>query len=385
MFDALQANARRRLVVVRMDGVAEPPELKHYEVFARRLDSIELDADAADAADRVRRSAFPDDIQKTSTAAEAELAEKLIAKIRAGKNLVIIVGPYAFAEAAVRLATPSNTIRGFLRARKLRGYAPWLDVMGSIARATAADEDDAAKAVVTAMSDGTTESGLGVYLRLLAANWARTPGTGRLFIVATSPDYRTDMALRSAGLPVEHLRLIHHPREADRLLAERVIVRNGRPVVSALGSNDKIFDDDDRVVLIKPFGCVETAKQALLTAEHWRQASMGMPLPDTVAGHMSHAMLLALGAGAFAPSFQFLFSLLLPKALADLDGNAHRYLFHNPDARVIDPLHRIEAAVLKSPEVDFFQTWLTNTYKLYLRRGDPVALLSWLEHYLNQP
>ncbi len=385
-FDALQANSRRRLVVVRLGGAAEPAELEVFKPFQDRTASIEVGGDNG-AVDQVRRSAFPGDMLQTSTDAEATLAARLISKIRTGKNLVIVVGPYAFAEAAVPLATPSAAIRGFLRSRKLRGYAPWLDVMGSIARATASDEEDAAQAVASALSVGDMESGaLAVYLRLLAANWGRTPGAGRLFIVATSPDNRIDLALRSAAMPVQHLRLVHHPREPNRLFAERVTVESGRLARTRIGPDEPAFEERDRVVLIKPFGCVESPQQALLTSEHWRQAAAEMPLPDTVASHMTHAMLIALGAGAFAPSFQILFAVLLPKALADRDGNANRYLIHNPDARVSDPLHRIEASVLKTDEEGgYFQIWLSNTYKLYLKRSDPIALLSWLDHYLNQP
>jgi hypothetical protein len=101
---------------------------------------------------------------------------------------------------------------------------------------------------------------------------------------------------------------------------------------------------------------------------------------------LSRSMLLALGAGAFAPSFQFLFTLLLPRALDDLNGNARRYLFHNPLAKVADPLHRIERTLLgeESDEHELFADWLRQHYKLRPRRGHSITLLRWMDHYLNQ-
>ncbi len=153
-----------------------------------------------------------------------------------------------------------------------------------------------------------------------------------------------------------------------------------------LVGTEGIYQDQDRVVLIKPMGCVEKAQMALLTAEHWRQTAAEMELPDTVASDMSRAILLVLGAGGFAPSLQLLFRTLLFAALDDKDGNANCFMFHNPNARVLDPLHRIESTVLRSrTERRLFETWLGNTRcKLYLECGDPIELLRWLDHYLNQ-
>ena len=386
--DAMQAQPHRRLVVARVDGPGAPPaELAAFAPFEARTASIEI-ADPAQALDQVRRAAFPGQVVEISTEQEAKLAGDIIGKVRTGTNLVVIVGPYAFAEAEAPQMTPSSAIRGFLRSRKLRGYAPWLDVMGSIARATAADEEDAAQAVVTALSNGSSvPTGLGVYLRLLAANLERTPGAGRLFVITTGPDLRVDMALRSARMPVQHLRLVHKPREEKSLFIERLTVEHGKIKRSEPIAADTMDDENDRVVLIKPFGCVESARDALLTAEHWRRAVTEMPLPPGMGQHLSRSVLLALGAGAFAPSFQFLFSLLLPGALRDQSGNTRRYLFHNPAAKVADPLHRIEAAILnpQSAEHELFKIWLADNYKLYPRSGHSISLLGWMDRHLNQP
>src|SRR5205823_1705263 len=95
--------------------------------------------------------------------------------------------------------TPALTIRKLLRNKELRGFVPWFDVMGSIARATVNDDDSGAGDIAKVVSGDPGE--LGVYLRLFAANWARSAGSQRLFIVACEPDLRVDMALRQASMP----------------------------------------------------------------------------------------------------------------------------------------------------------------------------------------
>src|SRR5262249_51646752 len=97
---------------------------------------------------------------------------------------------------------------------------------------------------------------LGSYLRLVAANWTRVPGEGRLFLVNCSPDRRIDLALRSSALPVQHLRLVHCPSEPGRLLAERVTLDNGRAKRNPpIEDWENSHTAEDCVILIKPFGC----------------------------------------------------------------------------------------------------------------------------------
>jgi len=264
---------------------------------------------------------------------------------------------------------------------------PWLDVMGSIARATETDDDEAAKAVIDALSASKFGSGsLGVYLRLVAANWARRPGTGRVFIVVCSPDLRVDIALRSSAMPVEHVRIVHCPREPGRLFGERVVVVHGRADRQKIDAPADLLLPTDRVVLIKPFGCFDDPANVLLTAEQWRASSRDpMPLPDGIANVMTRSFLLVLGAGAFSPSLQILFSVLLRDALKRVDNNSNRYLVHRENARVPDPLHRVEAALANSthPKHAQFDTWVRDTYGLFLKPLDALLLLAWLDHLLQ--
>jgi hypothetical protein len=182
--------------------------------------------------------------------------------------------------------------------------------------------------------------------------------------------------------------LVHCPREPGRLLAERVTIVNGRAQ-----RNDPLDDPknsvtpEDRVVLIKPFGCFDQPEKALLTAEHWRESSAeAMPLPHGVANQMTRSFLLVLGAGAFSPSLQIVFKALLREALQRVGNNANRYLIHNANVRVPDPLHRVEAALARAEgeRRERFDGWLLDTYGLRLKVLDPVLFFTWLDHLLNE-
>lgn len=112
-----------------------------------------------------------------------------------------------------------------------------------------------------------------------------------------------------------------------------------------------------------------------------------MDLPGDVAQKMRRSCLLVLGAGVFSPSLQIVFSSLLRGALEYKDDNDNRFMIHNQAARVKDPLHRAEAALLsKSQPADRrkFDVWLLRTYGLQLRLFPPLALLAYLDHQLNE-
>lgn len=383
--DALNAHPQRRLVLAFVGGAPEPRELELFSQFADRIARIAVADDDA-SIEALILGALPQTVFHVSDAAEDQFAARLMGRFRAGKNCVVLIGPYAFAEAQTDRATPDWAIGRFLSRRALTGRPPWLDVMGSIARAMAGDDQEGAETIIDALAGdcANDQSGLGVYLRLLAANWARTPGLGRLFLVSSTPDKWVDLSLSSAAMPVPHLRLVHHARDRERVVAERLVLDDyrGRYV---LVDAEGLFDAQDKVVLIKPFGTIDRPDKAMLTAEHWRMNAVDIPLPDGMKSQMTNSVLLALGAGAFAPNFQMLFTTLLPTALEQKDNNAYRFLVHNPDVEVDDPLHRIEAAVIRSNDAGHFDEWLSNTYRLNVRKMDQVKLLVALEHHLNRP
>ncbi len=198
---------------------------------------------------------------------------------------------------------------------------------------------------------------------------------------------RLDMALGSDPMPVEHLRLVPNPSTETGLWAQRVVVMGGHPVRQDLTIGKDGVTDNDRVVLIKPFGCLEDTDHALLTAEQWRSgADREMPLPDGFLGQFRKAVLLVLGAGVFAPSLQILFTALLRGPLENKDHSSNRWLIPNTAARVPDPLHRIEAGLARTPDDglrDLFRNWMTYTYGLNLKALDPLLFLAWLDHFFN--
>lgn len=387
--DAMQARPDRRLVIALLGEAQAPAEFALFSPFRDRTETLALDATDPNALD-VLHAALPQALPNPDTE-EGRFANEVITKtLKAApqRSLTLILSPYAFAEGTEPTATPASIIQHLLKDRNLPGCVPWLDVMGSIARATETDDEDAARAVARAMSpnSGPLLGPLGVYLRLVAANWARVPGGGRLYIVSCSPDMRLDLALRSSAMPVQHLRLVHSPPEPSRLLAERVSIVNGRAQRDMLDSSAKITAAD-RVVLIKPFGCLEHPEKALLTAEQWRESpTEGMPLLDGVAIEIRRSFLLVLGAGAFSPSLQFLFKMLMREALLRVANNANRYLIHNSMARVDDPLHTVEAALARATDERHqrFDIWLADTYGLRLKLLDPLLFLAWLDHQRNE-
>jgi hypothetical protein len=387
--DALQARRDRRLIIALLGGAAPPTEFALFDPFRDRTTTVPLDADDPNALD-VIRLALPQAMPKPNTE-EGRFGSEVVARtLRATpqqRSLTLIFSPYAFAEGAERTATPAIAIRQFLRDRDLRGFLPWFDTMGSIARATDTTDDDAGSAVARAMDAGPLVGPLGVYLRLVAANWVRMPGKGRLFIVSCGPDLRLDLALRSSAMPVQHLRVVHcplEPKEDHRLLAQRVNIVGGRARPDLVDDPMNAVTDDDRVVLIKPFGCLEQPGKALLTAEQWRESSPGMTLPNGVANEMTRSFLLVIGAGAFSPSLQILFKVLLREALARQNRNSNRYLIHNINARVADPLYRVEAMLVRGKDQENFKTWLSDTYGLQLKLLDLLLFLTWLDHQLRE-
>jgi hypothetical protein len=390
--DAMRVRPDRRLVIVLLGGAVKPTEFKQFDDFAQRTETIHLEAELPDAM-AVLRAAVPGAIAVPDSEV-AKLASEVVLKTRYSTpkhSLTIVVGPYAFAEATEPTATPARMIRSFLRKRALHGFVPWLDVVGSIARATASDDDTGAQAIAEVLSpeSGLGGGALGVYLRLLAANWERYGDGTRLFIVVCGPDLRVDTALQSSAMPVGHVRLVHCPREPARLVAERVSIIGGRGQRQKWNNaEDEQLGENDRVVLIKPLGCIEQPEKAVLTAEQWRQSSVAqMPLPLNLAPEMTRSFLLVLGAGAFSPSLQIVFSALLHDALKRVANNSNRYMIHNPSVRVADPLHRVEALLARAPADDekrqAFEDWLRDTYGLKLRLLPSVPLLGWIDNRLN--
>jgi hypothetical protein len=388
--DALRSNPSQRLVTVLLGTSVTPSEFARFDEFANRRTNLQLDDGELNAV-TVLRAALPEAVPQPKSPEgrrAAELIGKTVAAVRA-KNLTIIVGPYAFAEVNEPNATPAGAIRHLLRSRNLPGFAPWLDVMGSIARATERDDEAAADAVHRALG-GVADSGcgtLGTYLRLLAANWVRRESTSRLILIACTPDLRLDLALRSSQMPVPHIRLVRRSGTQESLLAERIAVANLRTVVrTPISAATAPLEHADRVVLIKPFGCFENPENVLITAEHWRELSpeRQMQLPTGLALEISKSVVLVLGAGALTPSLMIVFRALLKDALENRDGNDNRYLVHNGKASVEDPLHELERT-LAAPDDDrrsLFEHWVYKVYGLNLDRLDPLTLLANFDHLL---
>jgi hypothetical protein len=151
-------------------------------------------------------------------------------------------------------------------------------------------------------------------------------------------------------------------------------------------------DDEDlpkaRVLLVKPFGSIasaEAAKRAMLTAEHWRLGVQAIPLPTWVTDNFASSVLLVLGAGIFTPNMQMLFRTLMPAALEQKQDNPYRYMIHNPGVEAEDPLHKIEAHLIRKRSGDAidFPQWVWDKYKLRVKAMDSLKLLVWIEHYLK--
>jgi hypothetical protein len=162
---------------------------------------------------------------------------------------------------------------------------------------------------------------------------------------------------------------------------------NTRAQRDTIDDPDNSVTDKDRVVLIKPFGCLEQSAKALITAEHWREISTeGMPLPRNFAGQMTRSFLLVLGAGAFSPSLQILFKVLLRSALKREHNNSNRYLIHNINAQEAEPLYSVEATLArdKDERQKRFDGWLFDTYGLHLKLLDPLLLFAWLDHQMSE-
>jgi hypothetical protein len=395
--DAMKARPDRRLVIVLLGDATKPDDFQRFAEFRDRTEEVKLSGHTPDAMS-VLRAAVPGAAKVPDTEV-AKFADKVLNVTRFGdpqRCLTIVVGPYAFAEAAEPGSTPTFAIRKFLRDAQLRGLAPWLDVAGSIARATNGDDEDGARAIAKALWPGGAgnDSALGIYLRLLAANWVRYSTGSRLILVSCSADRRVDMALESTGMPIPHVRLVHDhvPVEAERipqLWAQRLAL-NGYELQPSGNdwSDDRPLEPSDKVVHIKPFGCVSHAARALMTSEQWRSsAAGGMPLPNGLAGEMNSGALLVLGTGAFTPSLQIVFTTLLHKALRRVSRNSNRFMVHASDVRVADPLHRLEASLLRLPATDdrqrLLDDWLSDTYGLALKQLPLVPLLGWLDKLLN--
>lgn len=403
--DALRLRGDRRLVVLLIDGADAPPGFARFDEFAGRRSLLRLDSAAADPG-VVLHGVFPDASCRPGNPEGDHVAEILGKTLNATRNpkwLTIVVGPYAAAEVSASSGTPQQVASWLLKDRGLPGRAPWLDVLGSVARATFKDDDDAAMLVEKALSSTAAEAGaLETYLRLLAANWARrTTSASRLVIVACTPDRQLDLALRSAGMPVPHLRLVHCPQRAREkeelsdcpqkesgLFAQRIEVPNpGTAKATPLDSPLEPLEDRDRVILVKPFGCFEDLASLLITAEHWREnGSKPMPLPLGMVKDMARSVVVTLGAGAFAPSVQLVFRSLLRDALSKVEKHDYRYLVHDRRNAVQDDLHELERALAEQTGKHHatYETWLKDTYDLKLHRLELLTLLANFDHQLNR-
>jgi hypothetical protein len=388
-FDALQGNASRRLLVVLLDGAKAPNAFARFDGLPNAKPTIERASAGVDAVD-VLRAALPD-VAPVDNAPESNLAKELIIKTLTQPKprcLTIIVGPYAAAETNESGNTPERTIAWLLKQRGLPGNAPWFDVMASVACSTFDDPDDAAKEVQNAIDATSGARGtLEIYLRLLAANWARQASPSRLIIIVCTPGLRLDIELRSSAMPVRHVRLVHRPQLPDKLFAERIEVGKATPDRIEIPKPLDALRLDDRVVVIKPFGCFEDLKNLLISAEQWRDTNgRQMPLPTGLATEISTSAILVLGAGAFSPSLNMVFRVLLKDALANPEGHRFRFLVHDQRIEVPDELHRLERA-LADPRSEYsanFAGWLRDFYQLYLRRLEPITLLANFDHQLNR-
>lgn len=395
--DAMMVNPRRRLVIACVGGAPRPPALEQFNAFSDRMDTIAVSADDA-AEDAVFLACDPDLTPATPDSPEDELALDLMKRFRRQKSLVIVIGPYAFAEGDRDQMTPATAVKRFVDKNRLEGAPPWIDVMGSVAHSMGGAIEERVDKILDALRGDARQdkSGLGVYLRLIAANWQRTPGLGRLFIINTMPDEWIDLALSSRSLPVEHVKLIHNSQrekgrrdqqDSERLQIRHVYVSHGLPAERECQADDPILEAC-RVMLIKPFGSVaddEAAKRAVLSGEDWRGGVQAMPMPAAATKGITSAVLFVLGAGIFTPNMQMLFNILLPAQLEQKDENPYRYLIHNPKADVDDPLHRMEAFQIRdTSSANNFSRWAWNTYRLETRMLDPLKLLVSVEHFLNR-
>src|SRR6185312_3838178 len=147
---ALRQRADRRLVIACLNGAEEPPEFAAFAEFAARTTVLKLTGQSSDAA-TVIGVALPNSqpvADDDRTAIADEVVDKVIRRA-SGWSLTIVIGPYAFAEAGGHAASPACVIRRVLRdddrlrPENLRGFVPWLDVVGSVARSVVADDDDA--------------------------------------------------------------------------------------------------------------------------------------------------------------------------------------------------------------------------------------------------
>jgi len=389
--NAMRARSDRRLLVILLDGAEAPSAFARFDEFAARRTVLSLNSPVDATA--VLRAALPSAAPR-SDQQETNYAREVLNKTQLGQHpkwLTIIVGPYAAAESlSSPSATPQHAIAHVLGELGVPGTVPWLHVLGSVVRATKGDDDDTVSAIERALT-GTHggPSQLDTYLRILAWNWSRRQTPSRLVIISCTPDLRLDTALRTANVPVPHLRLVHCPARAGRLLAERISVNNSGDVVrTELKKPTDKLNQDDRVVLIKPFGCFEEQSSPLVTAEQWSQHAAGtpMPLPTGMAAEMVKSVVLTLGAGAFSPSLQVLFQSLLRDALSNPNKNRNRYLVHDAQPQVGDELHRLERHLVNRTDRhgENYEKWLYDFYGLDVLRMRAVTLLADLDRQLVQ-
>jgi len=391
--EALDARSDRRLVIVLLGGAQIPAEFTDLGRFVDRMKIIAAPADLVIAAKDVVDAALPNGVDRARMAELAKLADKqandiidrTIRKVPS-RSLTIVVGPYACAESMDLVATPTRGILKMLRGAALPGFAPWFEVMGSIAFACANDKVEAARRVVEALQAVRGVGTLRTYLRMVAASWELLQPAERLFIVSCSPENDIDDMLSGKdGTPVQHVRLVHCT-EAQGLIAERKV---GSDAPQRIANPRDSLKATDRVVLLKPFGSFDHAERAIFTAEEWREYSnIEMPLPRDMAMQMAKSYVIVLGAGGFSPSLQMVFNALLKTALHNPDGESNRFLLHNPDARVADVYHRTEAMLARGKReddnpTDRFLNWLLKTYNLRYKMVPPLSMLAALDDRLN--
>ncbi len=152
--EALTANPARRLVVILLNTAKKPDEFTPLAAFADRSATLEAQ-EIGPAAVAVMRAAFPQSSRPVADDQASAFAATIVESIRRqNKSLVIVFGPYAFAEAGYPRAAPAVVIRDMLRLGKISGFAPWLDVTGSIIRATSVDDGTAALTISAGLGAG---------------------------------------------------------------------------------------------------------------------------------------------------------------------------------------------------------------------------------------
>jgi hypothetical protein len=389
--DALRMNYSRRLVLAFVGGVEAPSILEVFKPYESRTDRITLAADDA-SLEGLLKACVPEygRVKEYDDASrENELALKLMPRIERKRDLVIVIGPYAFAETEYGQATPAKAIERFVADNGLTGAPPWIDVMGSVARSLANADDEAIDMIRNALQgkESFDQSGLGVYLRLIAANWIQKPWLGRLLLVTTMPDEWIDLALGSTALPIEHVKLINNANGDDRLVVHKLTKGHSGLEEHRLAADDPELENT-RVILVKPFGSIaneKAAQRAMLSSRDWREGMREMNLPIWATEGMAEASLLVLGAGVFSPNLDLLFNVLMKSTLEQKAGNKYRYLIHNPNVETDDPLHRIEADLIRRQHDDstLYDEWTMANYKLKALTMDPLKLLVWIEHYLK--